>query len=140
MIPRSTSVLARRLPPSKAGRGNAQNYMAAVEGSNTGFGRNDSRGGYGANGAGGGAGWKAGSMSKRFDGKDDYRNGGGAGGRDDMQNAPQVRSLCGPLFRSGIVVSYTGLVFSTFPFFSQICRNLHRLSCLLLRMEMKLVP
>lgn len=119
MIPRSTSVLARRLPPSKAGRGNAQNYMAAVEGSNTGFGRNDSRGGYGANnggGGGGGAGWKAGSMSKRFDGKEDYRNGGGAGGRDDMQNAPQVRFLGGLLFRSGIVVSYTVLVLSTFSF------------------------
>lgn len=30
IVPRSTTVIARRLPPSRPGKGNAQNYMAST--------------------------------------------------------------------------------------------------------------
>lgn len=80
MIPRATSVLARRLPPSKPGRGNAQNYMPQLEGamstSNGRQGNSYQPGGTGGSGGGGGQGWKPGAvMSKRFDGREDSRTG-----------------------------------------------------------------
>lgn len=96
VIPRSTSVLARRLPPSKPGRGNGQIYMAAIEG-NSGAPSTGSHGGGGGGGGGGGQGWKNGgsSMSKRFDGKDDFRggrNGNGSGQSEEMKSSSlQVR-------------------------------------------------
>lgn len=92
VIPRSTSVLARRLPPSKPGRGNGQIYMAAIEG-NSGA---PVTGGHGG-GGGGGQGWKNGgsSMSKRFDGKEDFRggrNGNSSGQSEEMKSSSlQVR-------------------------------------------------
>ncbi|KAK4056304.1 Protein mpe1 [Microbotryomycetes sp. JL221] len=66
IVPRSTSVLARRLPPSKPGRGNAQKYMPSMEGAG-----GPSSGGYHQQQQPGGKTWNAGQFSKRFDGKDD---------------------------------------------------------------------
>ncbi|GAA5924584.1 cleavage polyadenylation factor subunit MPE1 [Sporobolomyces koalae] len=77
LIPRSTSVLARRLPPSKPGRGNAQQYMAA-NATETGPGLQagrgaapDPRGGVGANGQKG-QGFSKDMYTKRFDGREDF--------------------------------------------------------------------
>ncbi|GAA6063891.1 hypothetical protein JCM10212_001373 [Sporobolomyces blumeae] len=86
MIPRSTSVLARRLPPSKPGRGNAQQYMASsANESGTGLqaGRGaapDPRGGVG----GGSSSFSKEMFTKRFDGRDD-------GGKPGSQDPPQVQ-------------------------------------------------
>lgn len=67
VVPRSTSVLAQRLPPKKAGKGNAQFYMAAALGSIS-----ATSGPPGSQGGASGSGWRdKGSMSKRFDGRDD---------------------------------------------------------------------
>lgn len=162
VIPRSTSILARRLPPSKPGRGNGQIYMAAIEGNSgapsgaKGY-QNTNSGGGGGSGAGG-SGWKAGSMSKRFDGREEQRVGGnGAGG--DVKSSNQVRFIH--------VISFEGLVlffeflpnsisFSSF-FFRNLSiffssnsfrvsvpsysknRNQVKLCYLLLQVEMKLV-
>ncbi|KAM0746093.1 DWNN-domain-containing protein [Meredithblackwellia eburnea MCA 4105] len=67
IIPRSTSVLARRLPPARPGRGNAQNYMVQQGGGGV------AQAPGGGQGGGGGAGqrWDKGSMSRRFDGRDE---------------------------------------------------------------------
>jgi hypothetical protein len=68
IVPRSTSVLAQRLPPMKAGRGNAQFYMAAALGAVS--------SGNERNGVAGGnqSAWRdKGSMSKRFDGREDVK-------------------------------------------------------------------
>ncbi|GAA5949046.1 hypothetical protein JCM21900_003185 [Sporobolomyces salmonicolor] len=76
MIPRSTSVLARRLPPAKPGRGNAQQYMAGASESGTGglqAGRGaapDPRGGVGGAQKGG---YNKEMFTKRFDGREDMR-------------------------------------------------------------------
>ncbi|KAK4049419.1 Protein mpe1 [Microbotryomycetes sp. JL201] len=64
IIPRSTSVLARRLPPARPGRGNAQKYMPSMEGAgptsgSTSYGQMQSKT------------WNANQFTKRFDGKDD---------------------------------------------------------------------
>ncbi|GAA6007885.1 hypothetical protein JCM11491_006524 [Sporobolomyces phaffii] len=75
LIPRSTSVLARRLPPSKPGRGNAQQYMASSSndsgpgGLQAGRGAApDPRGGVGGSG---GQGYNKEMFTKRFDGRED---------------------------------------------------------------------
>ncbi|GAA6043057.1 hypothetical protein JCM8097_005138 [Rhodosporidiobolus ruineniae] len=91
MIPRSTSVLARRLPPTKPGHGNAQKYMVGTDESGQGglqAGRGaapDPRGGVGAGQKGG---YSKEMFSKRFDGREDGPPGiGGAA----SQGAPQVQ-------------------------------------------------
>ncbi|SCZ92493.1 BZ3500_MvSof-1268-A1-R1_Chr5-2g07911 [Microbotryum saponariae] len=83
VVPRSTSVLARRLPPARPGRGNAQDYMISAEmgpasaASFSGYaggggGRGDMQKPRGGVQSGGGrGGWNASSFSKRFDGRDD---------------------------------------------------------------------
>lgn len=58
IVPRSTSVIARRLPPSRPGRGNAQNYMASTLSAP------------GPSGTGPNAGRK-GNMTQRFDVRND---------------------------------------------------------------------
>ncbi|KAM0792848.1 hypothetical protein ACM66B_002613 [Microbotryomycetes sp. NB124-2] len=65
IIPRSTSVLARRLPPARPGRGNAQKYMPSMEGSGpTGSSNSYAHMGQGKT-------WNASQFTKRFDGKED---------------------------------------------------------------------
>ncbi|GAA6000578.1 hypothetical protein JCM10207_004559 [Rhodosporidiobolus poonsookiae] len=83
MIPRSTSVLARRLPPSKPGHGSAQKYMVGTDESGSGGGLQAGRGAAPDPRGGVGAGQKGGyskeMFTKRFDGRDDGRPAGGAG-------------------------------------------------------------
>ncbi|GAA5857374.1 hypothetical protein JCM8547_002249 [Rhodosporidiobolus lusitaniae] len=77
MIPRSTSVLARRLPPTKPGHGNAQKYMMGQD--ESGAGTNGLRAGRGAapdprGGVGstqGKGGYSKDMFTKRFDGRED---------------------------------------------------------------------
>ncbi|GAA5895226.1 cleavage polyadenylation factor subunit MPE1 [Sporobolomyces salmoneus] len=76
LIPRSTSVLARRLPPSKPGRGNAQQYMASNSNESGGPGLQAGRGAApdpkgGVGGSAGGQGYNKEMFSKRFDGRED---------------------------------------------------------------------
>ncbi|GAA5870741.1 hypothetical protein JCM16303_001571 [Sporobolomyces ruberrimus] len=78
LIPRSTSVLARRLPPSKPGRGNAQQYMASNSNDSSGPG-GSLQAGRGAapdprGGVGGGQGFNKEMYSKRFDGREDMKS------------------------------------------------------------------
>ncbi|GAA5847298.1 hypothetical protein JCM3766R1_003941 [Sporobolomyces carnicolor] len=77
LVPRSTSVLARRMPPSKPGRGNAQQYMASSSANDpSGGGPGSLQAGRGAQpdpkgGVAGGAGqgYSKDMFSKRFDGR-----------------------------------------------------------------------
>ncbi|OCF37220.1 protein MPE1 [Kwoniella heveanensis BCC8398] len=68
-IPRSSSLIARRLPSSIKGRGNAQNYIAGTSAADALHGDHRARG----------AGGTFGSMSRRFDGREDGPSGAGAG-------------------------------------------------------------
>ena len=63
-MPRNTSVIARRLPPSRPGRGNAQFYMASTSSAPA----SRASGPPSRNGA---PGVKAGHVSRRFDGRED---------------------------------------------------------------------
>ncbi|KAL7005028.1 Protein mpe1 [Cystobasidiomycetes sp. EMM_F5] len=64
IVPRNTSVVARRLPPSRPGRGNAQFYMVSTSAAPTASTSSaPSRGGFSAG--------RVGHMSKRFDGRED---------------------------------------------------------------------
>ncbi|BGP13379.1 hypothetical protein JCM10213_009222 [Rhodosporidiobolus nylandii] len=91
MIPRSTSVLARRLPPSKPGHGNAQKYMVGTDESGTGSlqaGRGaapDPRGGVGGAQKGG---YSKEMFSKRFDGREDVKPSGPPGGMPSQVQIP----------------------------------------------------
>lgn len=83
LIPRSTSVIARRLPPARGpGRGNALDYMASNEDSGAG---SNAMAGRGAapTPRGGVGGFNKDMYTKRFDGREDV---GGPSA------APQVRS------------------------------------------------
>lgn len=83
MIPRSTSVIARRLPPSRPGKGTAAIYVAGVDDGSSrssshkmgagSAGGSSARGGFSTGGGRGGFGGAAGGMhmQKRFDGRDD---------------------------------------------------------------------
>ncbi|SCV72533.1 BQ2448_4070 [Microbotryum intermedium] len=83
VVPRSTSVLARRLPAARPGRGNAQDYMISAEmGPASAASLSGNAGGSGGRGdmqkprggvqsGGGRGGWNASLFSKRFDGRDD---------------------------------------------------------------------
>ncbi|GAA5884932.1 hypothetical protein JCM6882_007156 [Rhodosporidiobolus microsporus] len=92
MIPRSTSVLARRLPPTKPGHGNAQKYMVGTDESGGGglqAGRGaapDPRGGVGGGQKGG---YSKEMFSKRFDGREDAKPAGPPGG-SPTQGSSQV--------------------------------------------------
>ncbi|KAL1747646.1 DWNN domain-containing protein [Schizophyllum fasciatum] len=68
IIPRSSSVVVKRRPAVRPGKGKAAYYTAGVGGSVP-VSEPNQRGGGG--GGGGGASWYKGAMSKRFDGKDD---------------------------------------------------------------------
>lgn len=79
IIPRSTSVMSKRMPASRPGKGRAAIYVAHM--GTSGNGKNDESGGpnshvngnYGGQGGGGGgmsSGGRFGAMSKRFDGRD----------------------------------------------------------------------
>lgn len=70
IIPRSTSVIARRLPPSKPGRGNAQYYMVSSSSAAPSAGSSSSAAGLNGAGRGSGAAAVRGHVSRRFDGKE----------------------------------------------------------------------
>lgn len=78
IVPRSTSVIARRLPPSRPGRGNAQYYMVSsdVPTTTSSYASSSS--------AAHGSGARRNHMSRRFDGKED---------------SPQKVSVSGPASR-----------------------------------------
>lgn len=73
-IPRSTSVIAKRMPASRPGRGRAAIYVANVGQPTPGGGAPADKGGPASNSSGGqfgsGGGRFQGTMSKRFDGRD----------------------------------------------------------------------
>ncbi|KAI0322094.1 DWNN domain-containing protein, partial [Amylostereum chailletii] len=64
IIPRSSSVIVKRIPAARPGRGKAAMYVAAAN-ANTASEKSGSSGG------GGGGGWGKGGLSKRFDTKDE---------------------------------------------------------------------
>ena len=66
IIPRSSSVIVKRRPAARPGKGKAAYYTAGV-GGNLPVSEPNQRGG----GGGGGSTWYKGAMSKRFDGKDE---------------------------------------------------------------------
>lgn len=73
IIPRSTSVIAKRMPAIRPGKGRAAIYVAHV--GTTGNGKNEDAGastggGHNAHGGGVSSGGRFGAMSKRFDGRD----------------------------------------------------------------------
>ncbi|GAA5873965.1 hypothetical protein JCM3774_004053 [Rhodotorula dairenensis] len=69
LIPRSTSVIARRLPPARPGRGNALKYMAGTE--ESGQGLQAGRGAAPEPRGGVGSGFNKDMYTKRFDGRED---------------------------------------------------------------------
>ncbi|POY70066.1 hypothetical protein BMF94_6928 [Rhodotorula taiwanensis] len=69
LIPRSTSVIARRLPPARPGRGNATKYMAGAE--ESGQGLQAGRGAAPEPRGGVGSGFSKDMYTKRFDGRED---------------------------------------------------------------------
>ncbi|BGP00908.1 Protein mpe1 [Rhodotorula toruloides] len=82
LIPRSTSVIARRLPPSRPGRGNALKYMAGTE--ESGVGLQAGRGAAPEPRGGVGSGFSKDMFTKRFDGREDARP-------SPAQDSPQVQ-------------------------------------------------
>lgn len=69
LIPRSTSVIARRLPPARPGRGNALKYMAGTD--ESGQGLQSGRGAAPEPRGGVGSGFSKDMYTKRFDGRED---------------------------------------------------------------------
>ncbi|GAA5979468.1 hypothetical protein JCM10908_002935 [Rhodotorula pacifica] len=69
LIPRSTSVIARRLPPARPGRGNALKYMAGTD--ESGQGLQAGRGAAPEPRGGVGSGFSKDMYTKRFDGRED---------------------------------------------------------------------
>lgn len=105
LIPRSTSVIARRLPPARPGRGNATKYMAGAE--ESGQGLQAGRGAAPEPRGGVGSGFSKDMYTKRFDGREDPQPSGSnqvrfwhyelTSGTDSYRSrlapAPFVRSL-----------------------------------------------
>lgn len=85
MIPRSTSVIARRLPPARPGKGTAAIYVAGTEASAGSTSSSSSRSAGPARGGFGGGmrgGFASSHMQKRFDGKDAAVSGGANSARN----------------------------------------------------------
>lgn len=81
--------------------------MAQTGGAGTQPGRDGGAGGGGGGGAGNRAGWTAGSMSKRFDGKDDNKS------YPSSTSTPQVRfTFCSSASRFSFFLSELNVVFS----------------------------
>ena len=89
-MPRNTSVIARRLPPSRPGRGNAQFYMASTSSAPA----SRASGPPSRNGA---PGVKAGHVSRRFDGREDSAPRSTVGIMRGMHaENPDFRFVCSP--------------------------------------------
>lgn len=123
MIPRSSSVLARRLPPTRPGHGNAQKYMMGQDESGQGglrAGRGaapDPRGGVGGSQTKNG--YSKDMFTKRFDGQEDRPGGYSAPGMSSS-SSQQVR------FTSCLVTVFEYLSFSPLRNRSVHCRGSSR--------------